>query len=137
MFFAPCVYLFSYPLIQRTTVDQTILEFSTGWIGCFYQDKQTFVFFFADLDERFDAVRTEIRIDRSEILIKSCELLGTYFYFSQMTYRVGLGSRTDISTFYITDNYQSFFMAVLNAFTPSIPNCSYMATCGFTAGIRS
>ena len=110
MFFAPRIYLFSYPLIQRTTVDQTILELSAGRVGSFHQDKQAFVFLFANLDERFDAVRTEIRIDSSKILIKSCELLGTYFYFSQMTYRISLGSGTDISTFYITDDYQSFFM---------------------------
>ena len=116
MIFAPVSNLFAYPLVQRTTVDHSVLEFPAGRIRCFYQNKQTFVLFFADFDKWFDTVRTQIWINSSKIFIKSIIAFGTNLNFSQMTYGICLRCRTDISSLYISDYNKTFLMAVIYRF---------------------
>ena len=111
---APCSHLLADPLIQRASVDQTILKFSAGRVGGLYQNEQAFFLLLADLDKRFHAVRAKVRIHGCKILMESCIRLGTHLNMTQMAYRISLGSGTDIAALYVSDNHQSFFLAVRN-----------------------
>ena len=109
----PLCYLFTNQFIQRTTVDQTILELSAGWIGGLYENKDSFLFFFAYIHKRLDTIGSQIWIYCSKILIKTGICFASDLYFSEMSGRIGCGCGTDIPTLYISDHNQIFLVAVI------------------------
>ena len=112
-FASPLCYLFTNQFIQRTTVDQTILELSAGWIGGLYENKDSFLFFFAYIHKRLDTIGSQIWIYCSKILIKTGICFACDLYFSEMSGRIGCGCGTDIPTLYISDHNQIFLVAVI------------------------
>ena len=116
MVFAPLSYLFTYQFIQRFPIDKLILKLTAGRVGGLYKNEETFLFLFAHIDERFHTVRSQIRIDGSKILIKTCIGLASHLYFSQMSGCIGCGSGTNIATFNITDHYQILGFTIIYSF---------------------
>ena len=111
--FSPLSNLFANPFVQRTSVDQAILELSTGRIRSFNKNKQTFFFFFTYFDKRSDTVRSHVWIQCCKVLIKSCIFLRTNLYMSEMSDCIRCGCRTDITTFDITNHNKIFGFAVI------------------------
>ena len=58
---APLGDLLSYQFIERTSVDQSVLELAAGRIGCLDQYEDSFLLFFAYINKRIYPVRTQIR----------------------------------------------------------------------------
>ena len=106
----------------------------------FLQYKKPFVLFFTYIDKRVDTVRIHIWIDCRKIFVKTCDPVTSHLNFTQMSDCICSRCGTNVTSFDISNNYQTFFFAVINVFLyaikPGIPNCSYIAICGFTAGIR-
>ena len=113
MFLAPLGNFLANPLIERTSVNHSVLEFSAGRIRGFYQYKNTLIFFFTYINKWLHTIRTQIWIYCSKIFVKSCIFLTSYLHLSQMSYCISCRSRTDISTFDITDHYQTFLLTVI------------------------
>ena len=111
---APLCYFFSNQLVQWFSVDQLILKFSAGRIGCLHKNKKTFFVFFADIDERIHPVRTKVWVHCCKVLIKWNVLFASHFNASQMSHCIRCGSRTDISTFDISDHHQIFGFTVIH-----------------------
>ena len=82
---SPLGNLFSDQFVKRTAIDQPILEFSTGWIGCLNKDKKTFLLFFTYFDKWLYSVRSKIRIHSSEIFIERYIGFASYLNFSKMS----------------------------------------------------
>ena len=95
-FASPLCYLFTNQFIQRTTVDQTILELSAGWIGGLYENKDSFLFFFAYIHKRLDTIGSQIWIYCSKILIKTGICFACDLYFSEMSGRINTSSVADL-----------------------------------------
>ena len=54
-------------------------------LDVFTRIKSTLLFFFADINERIDTVRTKVWIDSSKILIKSSVFLTSYLNFAKVS----------------------------------------------------
>ena len=111
---APRGNLLADPLIQRTSVDDAVLELAAGRGRGFYQNKDTFFLLFADLDERFYAVRSKIRIDSCKILMESGVGFASHLHVAEVADCIRLRSRTDIASFDIADDNETLFLAVGN-----------------------
>ena len=103
-------------LVQWFAVNETILELTAGRIGCFYKDEQTLFLLFTHICKWFDSIGTKVWVYGCEIFIKCTVCLASYLDFSKMSGCISCGSRTDISTLYITDHYQIFLMTIINGF---------------------
>ena len=112
-FLSPLIYLFAYQFIQRTSVDKTVLELAAGRIGGLHQDKEPLLLFLTYIDKRLYSIRAKIRIDRYEILVKGRISLAAHLNFSDMPCCISCGSGADISPLNISNNYQTFFFAVI------------------------
>ena len=112
---APFIHLLTYQLIERTSVDQLILKFSAGRIGCFYQDEKAFLFFLAYLHKGLYTVRSQIRVDRHKILIERCVSIASHLYFSDMSCCVSRRSRSDVSALDIANDYQPLLLTVIHS----------------------
>ena len=114
--FAPLSNLLTYHLIQRFSIDQLILKLTAGWVGSLYKDEETFLLLFADINERFHTVRSQIWINRGKILVKACIGFASYMHLSKMAGCISCRSGTDVTTFNITDHYQIFGFTVVYSF---------------------
>ena len=118
-FLAPGSDMLAHDLIEGTAVDETVLKLSAGGIGGLHQYENTFFLLFADVDEGFDAVGSEIGVHGSEILIKTGKFLASHLYFPQMAYCVSCGGGADIASLDVADDYQIFFLTIIDGLLES------------------
>src|SRR5699024_8795587 len=74
-FFSPLSNLFSYQLIERSAVNDPVLELTAGRIGGLYQHKDSLLFFFAHIDKRLNPVRAQVWVHSGKVFIKSSDLI--------------------------------------------------------------
>ena len=111
---SPGGHLLAHQLIEGTALDLLILEFAAGGIGSLHKDEDTLLLFFAHIQERIHSVRPKIRIHGYKVLPKGHILFTSYFHPAQMSYCIGCGRRTNVSTLDVADHHQSLFLAVLH-----------------------
>ena len=111
---SPLGNLLTYELVERTAIDQLILELAAGWIGCLYENEESLLFSLAHLEKRLDAIRAEVWIHGRKVLAeRSCHHCAD-LHLTKMCCCISCGGRADIPTLHITDHNESFFVAVVH-----------------------
>ena len=110
---APFCYHFSDPFIYRPSVSHPVLQFAAGRIRSFNKHEYSLVLSLAHIYKRLYSVASKIRINRSKILFKAPVILSANGHMTEMSLCICSGCRAYIASLYITDNYESLFLAVL------------------------
>ena len=113
-FRSPCRHLLADILIERSSVDQSVLKFTAAGVGGLYQNENALLLLRADLGKRLNAIRTEIGIHRHKVLVKACIALAADLDSSQMSDRICLRGGTNVPALDVADYDQPLLLTVVN-----------------------
>ena len=102
-------------LIKRLAVNESVLELAAGRVGCLNQYENTPVLCIADIDKRFYAIGSQIRIYGKEIRVECGSDAVSNLYPAQMRGCVCCGSGTDITALCVADHYKALLLAVFHS----------------------
>ena len=131
---------FLQPLVQwfRRSADLMAILRWTDWMSS-PEYKKTFLCSFADIDEQIHPSEPRYGFTVAKSSSKWNVLFASHFNLPRCPC-IRCGSRTDISRLISPITTRSFGFTVILSFErldSRNSNCSYIAICGFTAGIRS
>ena len=120
---APVFAHFAHDLIDRLAVDQSVLQFSAGRIRGLCQHENTLVIFFANVQQRLNAVCSQIAVDCQCICSKGFQFHAVHIYFSQMCGGICSHGRTNVIAFAVCHDEHALALCIANGFRQCADTC--------------
>ncbi len=113
---APFLAHIAHKLVNGGTRNGSVLKLAARRVGRFYKHENSLVVLLAYLEQRLNAVRTEIAVDGESVAEKRLILLAAHLYLAEVSGRVGLHCCADIVALAIGDDVHSLGARVLLRF---------------------
>src|SRR5699024_2096329 len=112
---SPLVDLLAHQLVERTSVDELVLELPAGRIGCLHKDEKSLLLFLAHVDKGLHTVGSKVGVDSHKVLVEWSKCIASHLHFSDVSCGVGCGSGADVPSLDIADHNQAFFFTVVHS----------------------